>query len=479
MSLPSALSTQLQAAGQEHLIAHAMQLSGPEGAAFVEQLRAIEWPLVSQLWNDRANSAAVNAREAQSPQRVVRLPNTPAERAQWIEAHREGEAALRSGRVAVVVVAGGQGTRLGISFPKGLLPVGPLSQHTLFQRFFEQVRARNQRYGVTIPYAVMTSQATHADTLQALQDHQWFGLNPDDVWPFCQGQMPAVDAATGRALLASPGHLALSPDGHGGILAALSRAGLLERLRERGIDTVYYHQIDNPTTIIADPFFLGWHLQSAVEMSTKVVAKRSAEEKMGVAVDLHGATQVIEYSDLPADIAATKDEQGQLKFWAGNTAIHVFQRDFLERALLDKQALPFHVAKKAVPYWTAETNIVTPPAPNAFKFERFIFDVMPWSKAALIVEADRAAEFNPIKNNTGADSLVTAQEAMMALHRDWVRKAGATIADDVPIEISPLIALQMADLLGCFAANAVITEPTWLSPETVHRYPWFRVKSPA
>ncbi|MDP1798885.1 MAG: UTP--glucose-1-phosphate uridylyltransferase, partial [Planctomycetaceae bacterium] len=389
-------------------------------------------------------------------------------------ARAAGEEALRTGRVAAVVVAGGQGTRLGIAFPKGLLPVGPLSQQTLFQRFFEQLRALRSRYGTAIPYAVMTSHATDADTLQALQDQRYFGCDPAEIWPFCQGRMPAVDAATGRALLAGPGQLALSPDGHGGILAAMAKAGLLEKLKSRGIDTIYYHQIDNPTTVIADPAFIGWHRQTRAEMSTKVVAKRSAEEKMGVAVDLHGTTQIIEYSDLPADLAAATDEQGGLKFWAGNTAIHAFQREFLERMLLDHSALPFHIARKAVPYWTAKGKVVTPTTPNAIKFERFIFDVMPRSKSALIVEADRAAEFNPIKNNTGADSLETAQTAMMVLHRNWLRAAGATVADDVPVEISPLIALEADDLLGRIAPGAVITEPTWLAPETISQYPWFR-----
>lgn len=479
MSLPAELSTKLKEASQEHLIAHADQLPAADREKFLEQLQAIDWSLVAQLWQTRGQSAGVNAADAEAPRDLIRLPQNSAEREDWQHAQRVGENALRSGRVAVVVVAGGQGTRLGITFPKGLLPVGPLSQHTLFQKFFEQVRARQQRYGTTIPYAIMTSEATHTDTLQALEQNLWFGFDPDQVWPFCQGRMPAVDAETGRALLAAPGQLALSPDGHGGILAAMARAGLLDRMRSRGIDTIFYHQIDNPTTVVADPSFLGWHLLRQREMSTKVVAKRSAEEKMGVAVDLNGATQVIEYSDLPAELAAQRDAQDQLKFWAGNTAIHAFQREFLERALLDNHALPFHIAKKAVPYWTPEARSVTPESPNAFKFERFIFDIMPWSKAALIVEANRAEEFNPIKNNTGNDTLETAQTAMMALHRHWLRQAGATIADDVPVEISPLVAVEPMDLQGCVTSGTVITEPTWLAPETVSRIPWFHAKRPA
>lgn len=479
MSLAGELSTTLKDCGQSHLLDEVERLSEPSRTDFITQLSSIDWRLVAQLWQSRGQATAVDATAAQAPQQVIRLPQSDADQHAWQEARRCGETALRSGRVAVVVVAGGQGTRLGISFPKGLLPVGPLSQHTLFQRFFEQVRARQERSGTIIPYAIMTSPATHADTLKALEEHRWFGLDPDQVWAFCQGRMPAVDAETGRALLTEPGQLALSPDGHGGILAAMAAAGLLDRMRSRGIDTIYYHQVDNPTTIVADPAFLGWHILQDREMSTKVVAKRSAEEKMGVAVDINGATQIIEYSDLPAELAAARDANSQLKFWAGNTAIHAFRREFLERALLDQQALPFHVAKKSVPFWTLDSVTVTPSSPNAYKFERFIFDVMPWSKATLIVEADRAAEFNPIKNNSGADSPETAQAALMALHRQWLRQAGAIIDDHVAVEISPLVALEASDLQGRVAPGTTLIEPIWLSPESLSRYPWFRAERPA
>lgn len=479
MSLPSKLSILLHQTGQEHLIDHAERLPSSQLVAFEQQLLAVDWDLVAQLWQTRDVLSNVNVYEARTPRMLIRLPGNETEHTHWKTARKTGEDALRAGRVAVAVVAGGQGTRLGISFPKGLLPVGPLSQQSLFARFFDQLKARQQRHGVRIPYAVMTSPATHDDTLRALEEQNYFGVDPADVWPFCQGRMPAVDATTGRALLAAPGQLALSPDGHGGILAAMAKAGLLEKMKSRGIDLLFYHQIDNPTTIVADPAFLGWHLQTHAEMSTKVVAKRSAEEKMGVAVDIEGKTQVIEYSDLPGELAAATDDQGQLRFWAGSTAIHIFQRTFLERALLDNNSLPFHIARKTVPYWTKESGLISPSTPNAFKFERFIFDIMPWSDAALIVEADRAEEFNPIKNNAGADSLETAQPALMALHRRWLRDAGASVADSVPVEISPLVALSGEDLKERIAPGTVITEPTWLAPETLSQFPWFQASEAA
>ena len=395
---------------------------------------------------------------------MIRLPDSPAARTAWRAARDRGEAALRAGKVAAILVAGGQGTRLGSDLPKGMFPIAPISGKSLFQLFAEQVQARGWRCGVSIPYAIMTSDATHEETVRYWEQQRFFGLSAQDVRFFCQGNMPAVDEATGHALLAGPGQLALSPDGHGGLLAALQQSGLLDGFAARGIETLFYHQVDNPTTIVCDPAFLGWHLQESADVSTKVVAKVSAAEKMGVAVTVDGVTQVIEYSDLPPDVAAQVDEHGQLRIWAGSTAMHVFQREFLERMAGDESALPFHIARKAVPYWTANAGVVTPDQPNALKFERFIFDVLPRAKRALIVEADRAAEFNPVKNKDGADSPETARAGLQALYRSWLRAAGATIGDDVPIEISPLAALEAEDLVNRICPGArYLTAVDWSS----------------
>lgn len=468
-------SDNLLAHGQAHLLEHAAHLSAAQAELFRTQVQSIDWALVARLWSQRGSASVDDGlgRRAEPPLRIIRQPKTDADRTAWQAALCVGEQALRAGRVAVIVVAGGQGTRLGTTAPKGVYPIGPVSGASLFQGFFEQLAARQRRYQATIPYAVMTSDATHAETLQFFEQHHWFGLNSADVWPFCQGNMPAVDAETGRALLAGPGELALSPDGHGGLLAALSRSGLLQKMASRGIDVLCYHQVDNPSSRVADPAFIGWHLQESADISTKVVAKRSAEEKMGVAVSVDGVTQIIEYSDLPAEIAAQTNEDGTLRIWTGSTAMHVFQRPFLERALLDEAALPFHVAHKLVPYWTRDQGVVTPVKPNACKFERFIFDVMPWSQRALIVEANRAVEFNPVKNQSGADSPETARTALTAMYRDWLQQAGARLAEAVPVEISPLVALEADDIAGRVTAGTLITAPLLLRPETVGAYPWF------
>lgn len=461
----------LSRSSQLHLLEAAAHLSDADRQRFLAEIRSIDWDRVGRLFaalsagTGGGESPAELVRRIQPPTELVRLPvaSDAAAPADWQQARMAGEELLKSRKVAAIVVAGGQGTRLGFDHPKGMFPVGPLSQKTLFQLFCEQIRARSQRAGYDIPYAVMTSDATHDETVAYFRQHQNFGLAQDQVRFFKQGNMPAVETASGQALMSEPGRLALSPDGHGGLLAALESSGLLAEWGELGIETLYYHQVDNATSILCDPAFLGWHVLRGSEVSTKVVAKRSAEEKMGVAVSIDGRTQIIEYSDLPAEIAAQVDEAGRLRIWAGSTAIHAFQREFLERVVRDADSLPFHLGHKAVPHWHPEQGAATPDKPNAYKFERFIFDVLPLAQRALIVEADRAVEFNPVKNRDGHDSPDTARAALQALHRSWLRAAGAEVADDVPVEISPLVALEAGDLQGRGLAGKVIREPLYVA----------------
>jgi UDP-N-acetylglucosamine/UDP-N-acetylgalactosamine diphosphorylase len=324
----------------------------------------------------------------------------------------------------------------------------------------------------------MTSLATHDEVVAFFAEHRHFGLNPDDVFFFQQGSMPAVDAAldacaaahpsgaaaAGRVLLASKHEIAFSPDGHGGLPAALLRAGLFDEMRRRGIEQLYYHQVDNPATIVCDPVFLGLHSQHDSDLSTKVVAKIAPEEPMGVVVTVDGKTRIIEYSDLPADLLHKTDAAGNPCFRAGNTAIHAFRREFLERLAGDPQLLPFHVALKAVEFVDESGDVVPPVGGSAWKFERFIFDALPHTDRALVVETERAREFLPVKRAEGNDSPQTAREGLVRLYQSWLREAGKEIAADVPVEISPLVALQAADLQQGLQLPERIERPTVIGP---------------
>ena len=464
---PPSIADRLRKHGQDHLLRFWDELSAEQRASLVRQIEAVDFELIERLLAEANHPGGPSIREraerAKPPRHMVRLPRTAAEREQWQRAARAGRETLDAGRVGIILVAGGQGTRLGFKHAKGMFPIGPVSGKSLFQILAEQAAALGRRYTVSIPYCVMTSDATHEETVAFFTEHDFFGLNRDDVFFFRQGNMPAVDAQTGRLLLADKDRLALSPDGHGGLLEAMAGAGLLQTLRERGIEYLFYHQVDNPTIIVCEPAFIGFHVLREAELTTKVVSKRNPDEKMGVVVDIDGRTEIIEYSDMPAEIAALKDESGGLLHWAGSTGVHVFSRTFLQR-LIDRQAsLPFHLAHKRVEYIDERGQPVVPKEPNAWKFERFIFDAMLHARTALVVEADRAREFNPVKNAEGEDSPRTAQAAMTRIFRKWLREAGAAVSDDVPVEISPLLALDAEELKAKIEPGQRFDGPVYLA----------------
>jgi UDP-N-acetylglucosamine/UDP-N-acetylgalactosamine diphosphorylase len=463
----SDLFSHLRVCGQEHVLRYWDELSRELQNQLAQQIGSVNVDELAKLFacrHELANWQELAAR-AVSPT-AFRLDD-PQPRFAKTDAIARGEAALRGGKIGAILVAGGQGTRLGFDHPKGMFPAGPISQRTLFQIFADQLRARGRRYGVRIPLLLMTSPATHDETVAYFEEHNFLGLKRSDVTIFCQGTMPAIDAETGKLLLADRHALALSPDGHGGTLGALVRHGCLQQLRERGIEQLYYFQVDNPLVEIADPALIGYHLLSGSEMSTAVVAKQDPSEKVGVLVEIDGQVRVLEYSDLPADAAARRTPDGSLALWAGNTAVHVFERSFLERVESQADALPFHLARKAVPYVNEAGELVGPTAPNAIKFERFIFDLLPHAKNAIVVEIDPAEGFAPIKSADGAprDTPQTARAAMVALHRRWLRAAGATVPDGVDVEISPLFALDIAELKRKLPAGLNVAAPRFFAGE--------------
>jgi UDP-N-acetylglucosamine/UDP-N-acetylgalactosamine diphosphorylase len=309
--------------------------------------------------------------------------------------------------VAALVVAGGQGSRLGFDKPKGMFPVGPAGE-SLFELMARQVAERGVRL------LVMTSPATDIDTRAYFADHSDFGLSPGQVRYFQQGTMPAVDAATGRLLLEAPGRLALSPDGHGGTLTALASSGLLAELKAAGVKHVFYFQVDNPLVRIADPAFVGRHIEAGSEASSKVVRKTEPGEKVGVLALGNGRCGIVEYSDLPRELAERRAADGRLAFDAGNIAVHLFAVPFLERVTAGADRLPFHLARKKVPFYDPETGeFVTPASENALKFERFVFDALPKAGRWLAVACRREDEFAPLKNATGPDSPETVRAAVV------------------------------------------------------------------
>jgi UDP-N-acetylglucosamine/UDP-N-acetylgalactosamine diphosphorylase len=439
--------SQLEQIGQAHLLQFWDQLPPESQQQLESQIAGVDFEQLKRLIDAAEDAVDWSALAAQAePPPAARL-NDPRPLIDAQDAIRVGEEALRGGKVGMILVAGGQGTRLGFQPPKGMFPIGPVSARTLFQMHCDRLLAMMKRYRASMPMYVMTSPATDAETREYFAQTDRCGLAKDQLIIFCQGTMPAVDAETGRVLLATKGSLALSPDGHGGLVDALARNGCLADARRRGIEYLYYAQVDNPLAQLCDPELIGYHILSRSQLTTQVVKKRFATERVGNVVAIEGRVQIIEYSDLPESAAQQTNADGSLKLWAGNIAVHVFDLQFLQSVVDSVAGLPFHRAHKKVPYVDSTGQLVEPEQPNAIKFERFVFDLLPMAERAFVVEGDPAQIFAPVKNANGAefDTPEHAQQAISHLHRRWLETAGARVADGVRIEIHPAWALDAAE----------------------------------
>ena len=462
LDVPPDLMHRLRRHGQEHVLLGWGRLDAGQRARLVDQLASIDLDEIGALYAKRGQASDLPTAD--------RLRPVPTETAATIDAAtvRLGHEALSRGELAVLLVAGGQGSRLGFEKPKGMFPIGPVSNKTLFEIHADKVFALGRRYGKPVPFLVMISPATHSDTETYFFDQAYFGLGRENVYFFQQGTMPAVDIATGRLLLEAPGVLFSSPNGHGGTLTASSESGVLDTVAARGVKHVFYFQVDNPLVKIGDPAFLGKHIALRSEASSKAIAKVHAKEKMGVLALIDGRCGIVEYSDLPDELAHMSDKNGQLVYRAGSPAIHLFDLQFLKRVTQGETRLPLHIARKKVPHVDEAGSPVTPATENALKFEMFVFDALPMAERWLVMESPRDEEFAPVKNADGADSPETAKQAIGNLAGKWLETAGATVARDaegnvtVPLEVSPRFALDADELKARVWPGRSVDGPTYL-----------------
>ncbi len=434
--------------GQGHVFQYWDSLDEKERAELLEQTSEIDVDELDKLIGTLSESEAANPGinyDALEPAPYERMPADVASDARWQEAKRAGEAALRAGRVAAFTVAGGQGTRLGFDGPKGTFPITPIRNNTLFQVFAEKILAARRKYSCELPWYIMTSDINGDATTAFFEENDYFGLGSDSVSFFRQGRMPAV-GFDGKIILESNGRIAMSPDGHGGSLRALDRSGALSEMESKGIDILSYFQVDNPLVQAIDPYFIGFHDQAGSSMSSKMLPKAYEKEKLGQFCMLGDQMQVVEYSDMPDELTALRDDSGQLKFLAGSIAVHIVSVGFV-RKLTDKASslsLPFHKATKKIPFLNASGETEKPAEPNGVKFEMFVFDALPFAENPIVVETTRLGDFSPVKNAEGVDSPETSQADQQRLFAQWLANEGVEVerdTDGVPVrklEISPL-----------------------------------------
>lgn len=455
------LRQRYEAAGQGHLLQFWPKLSETERASLLAQLDALDIDRVNRIYR-KAVSSEKEAAENAGKDAIGPLPEdafdsvigVPEKEKEW---RSIGLRAIASGQVGVLLMAGGQGTRLGSSAPKGCYDIGLPSHKSLFQYQAERIArlqiVAEKEFGkpagsVAIPWYVMTSGPTRPETEAFFKKHNYFGLSSKNVIFFEQGTLPCL-TMDGKVILEKPSKVAVAPDGNGGLYAALRKPlspsaprTVLSDLAARKIQYVHSYCVDNCLVKVADPVFLGYCIQKQADCAAKVVPKAYPTESVGVVARRGDKYSVIEYSEISKEQAERRDPKtGELAFRAGNIANHFYTTAFLNSTADFEDELAFHIARKKIPFVDATGAAAKPATPNGMKLELFVFDVFPFTRHFAVLEVARNEEFSPLKNapGTGSDDPQTSRRDLLSQHRRFLERAGAKVADAVEIEVSPLV----------------------------------------
>ena len=456
---------QVYTANQGHILVHWDALPHNRKKKLIEQIASVDFALLQELCKQAlGKNQAVVVQGKLEPAECITLTERKTRDSKALKA---GEQCLRDGRVAAFLVAGGQGTRLGFDGPKGMFPATPVKKKTLFQLHAEKILATSRKYEVSIPWVIMTSQSNNDAAINFFRDNNFFGLPADNIRFIVQDMIPAIDRK-GKLIIDDKDHIFMNPNGHGGSLKALWETGTITDLKEQGIDTLFYFQVDNVLTRICDPVYLGYHVLARSDMSNKVVRKKYAGEKMGVLCKIKGKLGLVEYSDFDEDLKNATNPDGSLRFWAGNIATHIFDLDFIERENRDGFRLPYHVAEKSIPYLSAKGDLVRPTSKNGIKFESFVFDALQHAEKAVSIEVLREEEFSPLKNSEGENSPQTIRQHQNNFYGSWLAAAGINIERDPDgnvlrgVEVAPLVALDEQEFLTRYKSGRLSADGIYL-----------------
>jgi UDP-N-acetylglucosamine/UDP-N-acetylgalactosamine diphosphorylase len=452
------LREKYEKAKQEHVFTFYDESDTAGKAALYDQLQSFDPDHINVL-ADKALHPPTQTKSDKEPS-IEPLPSSAtaslldSDQQQIDQWYKTGLDLIADNKVAVVLMAGGQGTRLGSSDPKGCFDIGLPSKKTLFQMQAERIykiqelaKKHSGRDAVAaVPWYVMTSGPTRKPTEKFFQENSYFGLPKENVIIFEQGVLPCI-SNEGKILMESKSKVAVAPDGNGGIYQALLLSEARSDMRKRGIEHIHAYCVDNCLVKVADPVFIGFSAAKNVDIATKVVRKRAAKEPVGLIVQKNSKADVVEYSEIDKEMAEAKDSSDLLKFRAANIVNHYYSFRFFESIEEWSHQLPHHVAKKKIPYMDIETGeTVKPDKPNGIKLEQFVFDVFPFvgmDKFACL-EVERKQEFSPLKNarGTGEDDPDTSKKDIMQQGAQWIKEAGGTVvseSEETGVEVSPLI----------------------------------------
>ncbi len=400
------LKSILKKYGQEHLLNHYDTLDEMHKKELLDQIEKINFELINSLYDHTKKE------EKQGEDEI-----TPIEYLDKYKLYDDykyyeniGKKSIKEGKLAAVTMAGGQGTRLGHKGPKGTYDIGLDSHKSLFELLCDNLKEEGKKYGVTIPWFIMTSRENNKETVEFFEKHKYFGYQKDkNIFFFIQGELPMIDTE-GKILIGEDGLIKEAADGHGGIYESLVKSGMTQKMKQMGIEWVFIGGVDNCLVKMVDPVLMGIAIDKAVTVACKSVVKANPQEKVGVFCRRNGKPNVIEYSEITEEMAEARDENGELLYGESHILCNLFSVDAVER--MGANPLPYHVAYKKATYLDKDGNLVVPDSPNAYKFEAFLFDAFGEVDDMAILRVKREEEFAPVKNadTAGVDCPKTARE---------------------------------------------------------------------
>lgn len=469
MTALETLRKHLEKYGQEHLIKFWEEIDDEQRQQLKAEIDELDFSELQSFYERVTNEDAESTAKLDDKLQ-------PIEESQFLSIRRtspalikqyetEGLKQIASGHVGVLLMAGGQGTRLGFSSPKGMYDVGLPSRKTLFQIQAERIRTLQRlafhEFGErgTIAWYIMTSEHTMEPTRKFFERNNYFGLDADNVVMFEQGCLPCFDF-DGKILLDEKHIVAKAPDGNGGIYRALKSQGILADMERRGVLYLHAHSVDNILIKVADPVFIGYCVQQNSDCAAKVVEKSQPNEAVGVICVVDGKYQVVEYSEISTKTSELRNIDGRLTFNAGNICNHFFTTDFLNKIGNKYESkLKLHVAKKKIPFIDNSGKRCKPEKPNGIKIEKFVFDVFEFAEKFVVLAVEREDEFSPLKNaeSVGKECATTARNDIYRYHKKLIEAAGGQVNGDI-CEISPLLSYDGEGL------KEIVCENTFNSP---------------
>ena len=387
---------------QEQLLRYYEELSDEGKKKLLSQIEKVDWSLLDMVKEHGTDAV----RGVIKPLDAVEITEIEKNKEAY---YQTGLEAIKAGKVGAVLLAGGQGTRLGSDKPKGMFNIGLTRDLFIFEQLMENTKKVVEAAGVWVPFYIMTSDKNHNDTVSFFEEHDYFGYSKEHIKFFMQEMAPSVDF-DGKLLLEAKDSLSLSPNGNGGWFSSMQRSGVIEDAKARGVEWLNIFAVDNVLQKIADPLFVGAVLEKGYISGAKVVRKNAPQERVGVLCLEDGKPSIVEYYEMTEEMVTSRREDGELTYAFGVILNYLFRIDELEKIV--EQKLQTHIVEKKIPYIDDKGEFIKPETPNGYKFETLILDMIHLFDNCLPYEVVREQEFAPIKNPTGVDSVESARELL-------------------------------------------------------------------